>query len=319
MTGAPPLLEVEDLHVHFRTPEGLVRAVDGVDFSLGAGETLAIVGESGSGKSTLARAIVGIEPVLKGKVRFDGNELPSLGQARRARATQLQLIFQDPEASLNPRLTVGQAIAEPIQIHRPCSTSERHAAVLALLGQVGLDSLLVDRYPHELSGGQRQRVSIARALAVQPRLLILDEAVSALDVSVRAQILNLLMDLQRELGLSYLFITHDLGVVRHLAHHVAVMYLGQIVERAPAPELFRNARHPYSRALLDAVLTLDPDAPRKPVGLGGDVPSPLEPPSGCRFHTRCPLVFARCSREAPTLIQLATSRARCFLAAHPPP
>jgi oligopeptide/dipeptide ABC transporter ATP-binding protein len=309
-----PLLEVENLFVHFRTEAGLVQAVDGVSLALRAGETLAIVGESGCGKSTLARAIMGIEAVQQGSIRFAGREVPARGPARRALYRQLQLIFQDPEASLNPRLTIGNAVAEPIQIHRQLSRPERRSAVDALLRQVGIDPALTDRYPHELSGGQRQRVSIARALAVEPKVLILDEAVSALDVSIRAQILNLLVKLQRELGLAYLFITHDLGVVRYLSHRVAVMYLGQMVEQADTEAIFSNPLHPYTRALLQAVPRLDPEAPYVTSGLRGDVPSPLRPPAGCRFHTRCPQAFGRCSAEAPQLIRLDERRVRCFLA-----
>jgi oligopeptide transport system ATP-binding protein len=314
-TSAPaPLLEVQDLSVHFTSRAGVVRAVDGVSLELGARETLAVVGESGSGKSTLARAIMGIELAHAGRIRFAGSDIPHRGPARRALCRELQLIFQDPDASLNPRLTIGNAVAEPLQIHRRLAAADRRHATDELLRQVGIDPALYDRYPHELSGGQRQRVSIARALAVQPKVLLLDEAVSALDVSIRAQILNLLLDLQSEFGLSYLFITHDLGVVRHIAHRVAVMYLGQIVEQAEPEALFTDPRHPYTRALLSAVPRLDPDRPRPPSSLGGEMPSPLHPPAGCRFHTRCPEVFERCPREAPRLLQLGPRRVRCFLA-----
>jgi len=309
-----PLLEVENLFVHFQTAAGVVRAVDGVDLALARGETLAIVGESGSGKSTLARAIMGIELAHRGSIRFEGRTVLASGPERRALYRHLQLIFQDPEASLNPRLTIGNAVAEPIQIHRRLTRPERRQAVEELLGHVGIDPALIDRYPHELSGGQRQRVSIARALAVEPKGLILDEAVSALDVSIRAQILNLLVDLQRRFGLAYLFITHDLGVVRYLSHRVAVMYLGQIVEQAQTEALFANPIHPYTRALLDSVPKLDPGAPRKSAALRGDVPSPLTPPPGCRFHTRCPQAWDRCSAEIPRLLALGPRRARCFLA-----
>jgi peptide/nickel transport system ATP-binding protein len=308
------LLEVEDLVVHFPTDAGFVRAVDGVSLRLRAGETLALVGESGCGKSTLARAIMGLETAQGGAIRFDGLEVPARGPLRRALYRQLQLIFQDPEASLNPRLTIGNAISEPIQIHRKLSARARRQAVDELLSHVGIDPALTDRYPHELSGGQRQRVSIARALAVQPKVLILDEAVSALDVSIRAQILNLLIDLQREFGLAYLFITHDLGVVRYLSHRVAVMYLGQVVEQADTDALFSEPLHPYTRALLAAVPRLDAEAPRATSRLRGDVPSALHPPAGCRFHTRCPQNFGRCSAEAPRLIELGERRVRCFLA-----
>jgi oligopeptide/dipeptide ABC transporter ATP-binding protein len=315
-----PLLEVCDLEVCFGTPGGVVRAVDGVSLSLRAGETLAIVGESGCGKSTLARTIMAIEQAQRGQLRYAGRALPAAGRERPALARELQLIFQDPDASLNPRSTIGSAVAEPLIIHRPAlSRQERRRTVDGLLRRVGIDPALFDRYPHELSGGQRQRVCIARALSLEPRLLILDEAVSALDVSIRAQILNLLVELQRSLGLTYLFITHDLGVVRHLAHRVAVMYLGQIVEEADTEALFEHPEHPYTRALLGAVLRVDADAARPTPGLTGDVPSPLRPPSGCRFHTRCPLAFERCGAEAPPHYELGARRVRCFLASQPAP
>jgi oligopeptide/dipeptide ABC transporter ATP-binding protein len=310
----PPILEVEDLHVRFSTPAGVVNAVEGVSLALAAGETLAIVGESGCGKSTLARTILGIETPHQGLIRFDGREIPAAGRARRALSRELQLIFQDPDASLNPRLTIGQAVAEPLVIHQPeLARGARREAVLALLGRVGLDPTLIDRYPHELSGGQRQRVSIARALSLKPRVLILDEAVSALDVSIRAQILNLLVGLQRDFGLAYLFITHDLGVVRYLSHRVAVMYLGQIVEEAETDALFDDPRHPYTKALLGAVLRVDADAPRPSPGLSGDLPSPLHPPAGCRFQSRCRDALAHCAAHAPAHVQLGTRKARCFL------
>jgi oligopeptide/dipeptide ABC transporter ATP-binding protein len=311
---APPLLEVRDLDVRFTTPGGVVHAVDGVSLLVRAGETLAIVGESGCGKSTLARTIMGIEHAQRGKLRYAGRSIPAGGRERRALARELQLIFQDPDASLNPRSTIGSAVAEPLVIHRPAlSRNERRRTVDALLRRVGIDPTLFDRYPHELSGGQRQRVCIARALSLEPRLLILDEAVSALDVSIRAQILNLLVELQRSLGLTYLFITHDLGVVRYLAHRVAVMYLGQIVEEADTEALFEDPQHPYTRALLGAVLPVNAEAGRPAPGLMGDVPSPLRPPPGCRFHTRCPRAFERCSAQAPPHYELGARRVRCFL------
>jgi oligopeptide/dipeptide ABC transporter ATP-binding protein len=317
---AAPLLEVRDLEVRFGTPGGVVRAVDGVSLSVRAGETLAIVGESGCGKSTLARTIMGIEQAQRGQLRYQGRAIPRGGRARRELARELELIFQEPDASLNPRSTHGSAVAEPLIIHRPAlARGERRRAVEALLRRVGIDPALFDRYPHELSGGQRQRVCIARALSLEPRLLILDEAVSALDVSIRAQILNLLVELQRSLGLTYLFITHDLGVVRYLAHRVAVMYLGQIVEEADTEALFEHPQHPYTRALLGAVLRVDAEARRPAPGLMGDVPSPLRPPAGCRFHTRCPLAFERCSAQAPPHYELGARRVRCFLVDPAPP
>jgi peptide/nickel transport system ATP-binding protein len=308
------ILEVDDLEVRFDTTGGILRAVDGVSLSLAPGETLAVVGESGCGKSTLARAIMGLERPAHGSIRFDGQAIPRGGGARRALARQLQLIFQDPDASLNPRASVGQAVGEPLEIHQPqLSRRERRQAVEGLLERVGIDPALFDRYPHELSGGQRQRVCIARALSVRPRVLLLDEAVSALDVSIRAQILNLLLELQRTEGLAYLFITHDLGVVRYVAHRVAVMYLGQVVESADTEALFESPAHPYTRALLDAVLHVDADAPPPRARLLGDVPSPLHPPSGCRFHSRCPRAFDRCPVEPPPQFELGTRRVRCFL------
>ena len=311
----PPLLEVRDLRVRFRVPAGVVHAVDGVSLALPAGQTLALVGESGCGKSSLARAIVGIEHPESGEVRLAGRAVPTRGPERRALCRQLQLIFQDPDASLNPRLTIGQAVSEPIGIHRPqLARPARLQAAKALLERVGLDPTLFERYPHELSGGQRQRVSIARALSVEPRVLILDEAVSALDVSIRAQILNLLVELQRATQLAYLFITHDLGVVRHLAHRVAVMYLGQIVEEADTESLFEHPEHPYTQALLGAVLRVDPDAPRPTLGVVGEPPSPLRPPPGCRFASRCSHAFAPCAANAPPPYPRAGGSVRCFLA-----
>jgi oligopeptide/dipeptide ABC transporter ATP-binding protein len=309
------LLEVSDLSVHFRVPAGTVRAVDGVSFELFPGETLALVGESGCGKSTVARAIVGIEPIERGAVCFGGRQIPARGPERRALCRELQLIFQDPDASLNPRLTVGQAVSEPIAIHRPAAPRPaRREAAEELLGRVGIDPAMFDRYPHELSGGQRQRVSIARALSVEPRVLILDEAVSALDVSVRAQILNLLVELQQTTQLAYLFITHDLSVVRHLAHRVAVMYLGRIVEEADTDALFEQPEHPYTQALLAAIPRVEPDAPRPRVSLSGELPSPLQPPTGCRFRSRCPHAFSPCSEREPPALARAGGNVRCYLA-----
>jgi oligopeptide/dipeptide ABC transporter ATP-binding protein len=314
-TGAHrALLEVADVCVSFRVPAGNLRAVDGVSLELSEGETLALVGESGCGKSTLARAILGIEPIERGMIRFAGREVPRHERGRRGFYRALQLIFQDPDASLNPRLTIGQAVSEPISIHRPSLTrAARRETAEALLGRVGIDPSMFDRYPHELSGGQRQRVSIARALSVEPRVLILDEAVSALDVSIRAQILNLLIELQQTTRLAYLFITHDLGVVRHLAHRVAVMYLGQIVEEAATDALFERPEHPYTRALLAAVLRVQPHAPRPSASLRGELPSPLQPPAGCRFAGRCPHAFEPCVLQAPPARVRERGRVRCHL------
>jgi oligopeptide/dipeptide ABC transporter ATP-binding protein len=314
MSGA--LLDVRDLAVHFPAVPKAVRAVDGVSLTIDRGETLALVGESGCGKSTIARAIMGLVPPTRGEIRFDGAVLPPLGErARRPFYSKLQMIFQDPDASLNPRLTIFASVAEPIEITLPSlARKEREERVISLLSDVGLDAALRDRYPHELSGGQRQRVCVARALAVRPELLVCDEAVSALDVSIQAQILNLLVELRERFGLSYLFITHDLRVVRHLATRVAVMYLGQIVELGPTEALFDAPRHPYTRALLAAVPSLDGARPPAPARARGDIPSPSDPPSGCRFHTRCPEVFDRCPKDAPALFTLGGARSsRCFL------
>ncbi|HVW27690.1 MAG TPA: ABC transporter ATP-binding protein [Polyangiaceae bacterium] len=310
-----PLLEVTDLSVHFPAEPLPVRAVDGVSFGVGRGETVALVGESGCGKSTVARAIMGLVPPTAGEIRWEGAPAPPLGEAaRRPLLSKLQMIFQDPDASLNPRLTISSSIAEPIQIReRRLSRAERESRVTALMTDVGLDRTLGGRYPHELSGGQRQRVCIARALAVRPELLVCDEAVSALDVSIQAQILNLLVDLRERFELSYLFITHDLRVVRHLATRVAVMYLGQIVELGPTDALFDAPRHPYTQALLAAVPSFDANR-TSTTRARGDIPSPSNPPSGCRFHTRCPKVFDRCPREPPELYTLPEGRrCRCFL------
>jgi oligopeptide/dipeptide ABC transporter ATP-binding protein len=310
------LLTVRDLRVHFPSPAGPVRAVDGVSLELYAGETLALVGESGCGKSSLARAIVGLERPSAGRLEFRGAPLEPLPAAsRRALAKKIQMVFQDPDASLSPRRTIRDTVGEPFDLHERLDRAERERRVQELLGRVGLDGTLAHRYPHELSGGQKQRVCIARSLAVGPELLVCDEAVSSLDVSVQAQILNLLLELKRAQGLSYLFITHDLRVVRHVSDRVAVMYLGQIVETGTTRELFRSPRHPYTRSLLAAVPSLDADAPRAATRSLGDVPSPVNPPSGCRFHPRCPEVFERCPREAPELYAIGRALSRCFLVA----
>jgi len=309
------LLEITDLRVHYASSGAPVRAVDGVTLAVERGETLALVGESGCGKSTLARAAVGLEAPTAGSIRFDGKPLlPFPAAERRALARRLQMVFQDPDASLNPRLTAFAALSEPFELHERLDRTERERRVCALLERVGLDPALRGRYPHELSGGQKQRLCIARALAIKPGLLVCDEAVSALDVSIQAQILNLLADLKQELGLSYLFITHDLRVVRHIADRVAVMYLGQIVELAPAEALFAAPAHPYTRALLRAVPIVDPDQAHPVAGVRGEIPSPARPPGGCRFHPRCPDVFERCPNEVPDLYAAGPRRARCFLA-----
>jgi oligopeptide/dipeptide ABC transporter ATP-binding protein len=310
-----PLLELAELSVHFPLTgrSERVRAVDGVSLELFRGETLALVGESGCGKSSLARAVVGLLAPTAGELRFAGQKLEPLGaRSRRPLCQKLQMVFQDPDASLDPRRPIGEAVGEAVELHTSLPRSERRARVLELFESVGLDRTLEHRYPHELSGGQKQRVCIARALAPGPELLICDEAVSSLDVSIQAQILNLLGELKARLGLSYLFITHDLRVVRHVADRVAVMYLGQIVEIAATSELFAAPLHPYTRALLEAVPSIN--APERSVALlEGEVPSPANPPSGCRFHPRCPEVMARCRQEQPKLYELGARRSRCFL------
>jgi len=305
-----PLLEVTDLAKHYPVKRGLilakqigsVRAVDGVSFTLNRGETLALVGESGCGKSTTARLVLRLIEPSAGNVRFEGRDIVSLDRTElKAFRRRAQIVFQDPYASLNPRYTVGQTIAEPMEVHGIGGAASRRARVEELLGLVGLAPFHAARYPHEFSGGQRQRIGIARALAVEPDLVVCDEPVSALDVSIQAQVVNLLADLQKRLGLSFLFIAHDLAVVKHVADRIAVMYLGRIVEIAEKRELFANPRHPYTRALLAAIPHPDPRRRGQVTPLGGDVPSPLNPPPGCRFHTRCPFAQDVCREKEPVL------------------
>jgi peptide/nickel transport system ATP-binding protein len=303
------LLEVNDLKKHFLvrggllSPRATVYAVDGVSFQLDRGETLALVGESGCGKSTIGRAILRLFDITAGQVVLDGQRIDDLSPgALRPLRRRMQVVFQDPFSSLNPRMRVRDILAEPMRnFALATSTADLNARINALLDKVRLPRDAANRRPHEFSGGQRQRIGIARALAAEPDLIVCDEAVSALDVSVKAQIVNLLADLQRELDLAFLFISHDLAVVEHMTHRVAVMYLGKIVELAPKRNIFAGPKHPYTKALLSAVPVPEPDAARQRIILQGDVPSPINPPKGCRFHTRCPYVFDRCRREEPEL------------------
>lgn len=292
----------------------VVRALDGINFDIEEGQTLGLVGESGSGKTTLGRVILRLLEPTGGSIRFAGEELVGLSQTRmRELRRDMQIIFQDPYASLNPRMTVAQIIAEPLEVHRLVRGAALRARVYELLHLVGLQDEHARRYPHEFSGGQRQRIGIARALAVQPRFIVADEPVSALDVSIQAQVLNLLEELQRKLGLTYLFIAHDLAVVRHIATRVAVLYLGQICELASRDDIYERPHHPYTQALLSAIPIPDPDKERRRtrIILRGEIPSPVHPPSGCRFHSRCPLAFERCRIEEPALLAYGTRQVAC--------
>ncbi len=319
------LLEVKNLKVHFPVKHGLfsrvkafVKAVDDVSFAIQPGETLGLVGESGCGKTTLGRAIVKLVEPTAGSILFEGEDIAQLsGSELRARRRKFQMIFQDPYGSLNPRMTVGQIIGEAIDIHQLAeSTSARQKRIVELLRAVGLDPTHGQRYPHEFSGGQRQRIGIARALAVEPKLIVCDEPVSALDVSVQAQIINLLQDLQQKMGIAYLFIAHDLAVVEHISQRVMVMYLGKVVELAEAKAIIGTPKHPYTQALISAVPVVDPDSKRKRIVLPGDVPSPINPPSGCPFHPRCPIAqMPRCQVEIPPLREVTPGHwASCHFA-----
>ena len=306
-----PVLAVTDLAAHFETRLGTVRAVDGVSFEISTGETVGLVGESGCGKSSLGRAIVGLAQATAGSIRLDGAEVAGLDRRgmRPHRAT-VQMIFQDPYASLNPRLPIGRIIEEPLLVHRRGDRTERRANVVQLMQRVGLRPEWIGRHPHEFSGGQRQRIGIARALALEPRLLICDEPVSALDVSVQAQVINLLVDLQKEFGLAYLFISHDLSILRYLADRVLVMYLGKIVEVAARREIWARPLHPYTHGLIEAVPLTDPAAARATTRerLTGELPSPFDPPTGCCFRTRCPHAVAICAEREPTLRHVESNR-----------
>jgi len=317
------LLEVKNLKVHFPVKPGVltrvrdfVKAVDDVSFSIEPGETLGLVGESGCGKTTLGRAIVRLVEPTAGRIHFEGEDISTMtGAELRLRRRKLQIIFQDPYGSLNPRLTVADIVGEALDIHGLTdTTSARQKRISELLKSVGLDPTYSQRYPHEFSGGQRQRIGIARALAVEPKLIVCDEPVSALDVSVQAQIINLLQDLQQQHGLAYLFIAHDLAVVEHISRRVMVMYLGKIVELADAGNIIGSPKHPYTQALISAVPEVNPDTKRQRIVLPGDVPSPIHPPGGCPFHPRCPVAEARCQNEAPALRELTPGQlAACHL------
>lgn len=311
------LVEVNNLTKHFpASHKQIVRAVDDVSFVIQRGETLGLVGESGCGKTTVGRCLLRLIEPTNGQVRFDGRNLTEFGKTElRGLRRRMQIIFQDPYSSLNPRMKVGEIIGEPLVVHGVGNKLERRERVAELLGVVGLDPDYANRYPHQFSGGQRQRIGIARALALNPDFIVADEPVSALDVSVQAQIVNLLQDLQQKFGITYLFISHGLAVVKHISSRVGVMYLGKLVELAPADEIYSRPLHPYTRALLAAIPIPEPQsAKREAEKLKGDLPTPLNPPSGCRFHTRCPFTTERCKREEPTLVEIAPGHwAACHL------
>lgn len=304
------VLEVSGLKQHFQTRAGTVHAVNDVSFAIGPGETVGLVGESGCGKSSVARSIVGLTKPSGGSIKLLGTEVAGKSPAQlKPHRAALQMIFQNPSAALNPRLSVGRLIEEPLVVHRRGNRAERTARVHDLLAKVGLRKEMALRFPHELSGGQRQRVCIARALALSPSILLCDEAVSALDVSVQAQVVNLLRDLQAELGISLLFISHGLSLTRYISHRILIMYLGKIVEEASSDAVFQDPLHPYTQALIAAAPTLDVEPAESPAALlQGELPSPLSPPSGCHFHTRCPYAVARCASEAPNLREVSVGR-----------
>ena len=319
--GRDSLVEVRDVYKYFPITAGVfsrhvadVKAVDGVSFGIKRGETLGLVGESGSGKTTIGRCILRLLEPTGGSIIFDGEDITKLDlRAMRSKRKEMQIIFQDPYASLNPRMTVGDIIAEPLQIHKLARGHEIDARVNDLLRTVGLSPYHANRYPHEFSGGQRQRIGVARALAVSPKFIVADEPVSALDVSIQAQVVNLLQDLQQQFGLTFLFIAHDLSVVRHISDRVAVMYVGKIMELSSRDALYERPLHPYTQSLLSAIPIPDPrvEARRERIILEGDIPSPVRPPSGCRFHTRCPIAYERCKVEVPQLLNYGDHFVAC--------
>jgi oligopeptide/dipeptide ABC transporter ATP-binding protein len=320
-----PVVEAVGLTKHFQAKRslfgsrGVVRAVDGVSFAIPPGCTLGVVGESGCGKTTTAKLVLGLEEPSAGEIRFEGSKLASLDAAGRRRYRKsVQAVFQDPYASLNPRMRIGGIIAEPLVTNETVEPAALRRRIAELLDLVGLPAGAAELFPHEFSGGQRQRIAIARALALSPKLVVLDEPVSALDVSIRAQILNLLRDLQSQLGLSYLFIAHDLAAVAHMSHEIVVMYLGQVVESGEARALVRAPKHPYTEALFSAALPSHPDEARQEIILAGEVPSPLDPPTGCRFHPRCPHAVAQCGEQIPELRDFGDRRVACHLVAATP-
>jgi oligopeptide transport system ATP-binding protein len=324
LTSAEPLVRVEQVKLYFpihagvfRRVVGHVRAVDDVSFSIHRGETLGLVGESGCGKTTLGRAVLHLYRPTAGRVEFEGQDLASLGaEGLRRSRRRMQVVFQDPFSSLDPRMTIGTTLAEPLEVHGIQPEGGVRAFIAQLLERVGLKASFADRYPHEFSGGQRQRIGIARALSLTPSFIVADEPITSLDVSIQAQVVNLLQDLQTEYGLTYLFITHDLSMVRHLCDRVTVMYLGRIVEMAPVEDLYTRPLHPYTQALLSAIPVPDPavEARRQRIILTGDVPNPADPPPGCTFHTRCPIALDRCRIESPRLREVSSGHAvSCFL------
>jgi oligopeptide/dipeptide ABC transporter ATP-binding protein len=311
-----PLLSVTDLKTHYKSRDGLLRAVDGIDLVVERGETVGLVGESGCGKSTLGKTVLRLVDPTAGRIEFKGEDITVLDQrSLRGVRKSIQMIFQDPFASLNPRQTIGEILEAPLVVHKLGDRAERRQIIADIVAKVGLPRESVSRYPHEFSGGQRQRIGIARALLLNPELIVCDEPVSALDLSIQAQILNLLVEMKKEFGLSYLFISHDLSVVRYFADRVMVMYLGRIVETADNATLWSDPRHPYTRALMEAVP--DPARPRQAAPLGGDLPSPSDVPSGCRFHTRCPLATDQCRAEEPEFRAIAPGhQVACHFADH---